>query len=130
MSRTKRDISHINQFEHDQATNSKRVNIIDTEIAIELDHKDGDSVYSIPKQASSSTFGEELDASELREVAVYLSSGHVRLEVSPDGEAWFDAGSITASTDGAILEKSITASKVRIVSDDEASSTAYLVGRS
>jgi hypothetical protein len=95
MKRTKRDPNQIQQMEHDESSNAKRVRLIDTEISMELDHQDGDSVTSHPAKLvvsvmnlTSEDNGDEIvppiDCSSIREIEVHVEgSGSVEVMVSP-----------------------------------------------
>lgn len=104
MDRTKRDTNQIHQFEHDEASNAKRVKMVGTEMSIELDHADGDSVTAHPAKLSASVLGVELsdndtviipplDCSSIRCIEVHVvGTGDVKVQKSPvdSGDVWID----------------------------------------
>jgi len=136
MDRSKRDNSQIAQFEHDEASNAKRVKIADTEISMELDHLDGDSVTSHPAKLTASVLGVSivdngteiippLDCSSMRLLAVRIDgSGTITVQVSlsDSGDHWVD---FSGETPGSV----IVARRVRVKSID-CVGDVHLVGRS
>lgn len=137
MGRSKRDVVHIQQYEHDELSNSKRVKITDTELSIELNHADGDSVTSHPAKLTASAIdvdasnnGQEvipaLECSSMRKISVIVNgTGSVKIMVSP-----VDSGSFFVElleTIGGVMD--ICARRVKIVSVDLVGDV-HLVGRS
>jgi hypothetical protein len=134
MDRTKRDINQITQFEHDEKSNAKRVRMVGTEISIELDHKDGDSVTSHPAKLCASALGVDksddgkdiippLDCSSIRVLRVDLiGSGEIKVMVSPvdDGDVW---------RENTQQDTELIARRVKVVSIS-AEGDVHLVGRS
>lgn len=133
MERTKRDQNQIVQFEHDEASNAKRVKMVGTEMSIELDHTDGDSVTAHPAKLSASSIGVEaadagqeiippLDCSSIRHLRVDVEgAGNVRVEVSSadQGDHWREVSS---------EEKDLCARRVRVICVD-AVGNVHLVGK-
>lgn len=134
MDRTKRDTNQIQQFEHDEASNAKRVKMVGTEMSIELDHADGDSVTSHPAKLSASALGVDasdndkeiippLDCSSLRQISVRVDgSGSVQVMVSPtdSGDFFYELG---------MGEHEICARRIKVISVD-AIGDVHLCGRS
>lgn len=112
---TKLDPQYIARCEHDEASESKRVKIVDTELSIELDADDGDSVQTQGRLIDYNlTSGEVADISICREIKVY-SSGEFTVEYSPktEGEdSWISMGQSTNET--AIIP--ILAKRVKVTS--------------
>jgi len=135
MERTKRDINQIQQFEHDEKSNAKRVKMVGTEISIELDHKDGDSVTSHPAKLSASILGIEssdsdkqilpvLDCSSIRTLKIHLDGEgafQVLLSPSDEGDYFYEASSEDLLN---LCAKRIKIFSKGVVGD------IYLVGRS
>ena len=135
MSRSKRDPKHIEQYEHDEASDSKKVKIVATEMNIELDHTDGDSVTSHPAKLSASVTGVDisdngteiippLDCSSIRKVSIsVVGSGSVIVFVSPvdDGDVWKE---VVQSDIIEICSRRIKIKSIDIIGD------VHLVGRS
>lgn len=133
MARVKKDPTHITQIEHDEASGAKRVRLVDTEIAMELDHTDGDSVTSHPAKLvisvtglSAEDNGDEIvpaiDCSSIREIEVHIEgSGSVSVLVSP-----VDQGSYFIPHTGS---GKVVARRIKIVSVDAVGSV-HVVGRS
>ena len=130
MSRSKLDPNQISQCEHDDDTGAKKVKIIGTEMSIELDAEDGDSVLSLPQQISSNVFDEEIDAKRLRAASLQLISGNASIEVSLDGVNYSKIITINTASDLKISTCNIAAKKIKITSTDPANSEAIMVGRS
>lgn len=137
MSISRRDAAQIAKFEHDEASNSKRVKITDTQINVELDHTDGDSITSHPAKLIASALGvvspaddgseiiPALDCSSLREVRVDINgAGTVDIQVSPE-----DSGSYFYSIGGAGSIIPICARRIKVISTN-ANGDVHLVGRS
>lgn len=134
MERTKRDINQIQQFEHDEKANAKRVRLVGTEISIELDHTDGDSVTSHPAKLSASAIGVDasdndkeiippLDCSSMRVMRIdVIGEGSIKVEFSPvdEGDVW---------REGSQFEDNLVARRVRVLSVD-CVGDVHLVGRS
>ena len=132
----KLDMVHIFRRVFDAATNAFKVKLTGTEIAIELDHADGDSVTSHPAKLISSATGVEasdvnqevipaLDCSSLRKIDVRVEGeGAVDVLVSPvdSGSYFYKVG-----TSGETIE--ICARRVKVVSKG-AVGNVHLVGRS
>lgn len=122
--RTKRDQLLIHQFEHDEASNAKRVKITDTEMNMELNHADGDSVTSHPAKLSASAIGVDandastvvipaMDCSSLRSLSVVIDgTGDLEIEISMSDTA--DHWKLLGNQNGSPHE--ITARRVRIKS--------------
>ena len=149
MMRTKRDVSQIQKFEHDENSNAKRVKLIDTEMGIELSHLDGDSVTVHPEKLSVSSLGvkqedkeivPEIKCSSLKRIKLYVQtvSGlrdcDIALEVSPidSGDVWYNLCTVSGqSEESQVLD--ICARRLRIVKRAErgnAELNVHLVGQS
>ena len=86
--RHKYDANQCLKMAYDPESNSFRMMPSDeTSFAIELDHKDGDSVYSVPMHKYMKGQG-ELNVSDCRVVTVYGSS--IKLSPHPTDDVWFD----------------------------------------
>lgn len=135
MSRSKLDPTQISQLEHDEASKAKRVRMVNTEINMELNHADGDSVTSHPAKLAvsvtgvdSSDAGKEIippmDCSSLSAVAVHVQgAGSVVVEISP-----VDNGSFFVEASAEDL-KNLVARRIRVKSVN-AQGSVHLVGRS
>jgi len=131
----KKDPIRIARDEHDPVSKAKKVKIIDTEMSMELDHLDGDSVTSHPAKLSASVIGVEvadngtdiippLDCSSMRKVSVtVVGSGSVKILVSPVdvGDVWKE---VIVSDINEICARRIKIESVDVVGD------VHLVGRS
>jgi len=148
MSNVKRDLVQIHRAEHDPISNARRVKLIDTEISIELNHLDGDSVISHHDQLVVSSVGvipEDLEVipamscSSLKRVQLFIElvSGlkdcTLIIQISPvdNGDIWFDVSSLTgAEKFSDIID--ICARRIR-VNQSQANSTyelnVHLVGQ-
>lgn len=135
MKRSKLDPVQITQIEHDEDSKAKRVRIVQTEMAIELDHRDGDSVTSHPAKLAVSVRGvsEEdngtdlvpaMDCSSIRGAKLFLDgSGEVEIMVSP-----VDSGDYFVEVLASQLVN-LVARRIKIVSVDFVGDV-HLVGRS
>lgn len=135
MTKTKRDANQISKYEHDEASNAKRVKITDTEFNMELNHADGDSVTAHPAKLSISVEGvgiadsgniivPPMDCSSLRKLrAVIDGTGDIEIEVSMSDthNHWV--------TLGGAGEHEICARRFRVKSVD-AQGDVHLAGRS
>lgn len=135
MSDVKKDPIRIARDEHDPVKKCKKVSIVETEMSIELDHKDGDSVTSHPAKlvvkaegVDASDNGQEIippmDCSSLRRLSIRVNgSGTVKVMLSPEdsGDFFYEAGL------GEEIE--ICARRVKVISED-AEGDVHLVGRS
>lgn len=132
---TKRDVNQIIKLEHDEANNAKRVKMVDTEISIELDHTDGDSVTCHPAKLTASVLGVDtddngqeiipaLDCSSIRKLNIKIDgSGTVRVLLSPA-----DTGNYFYEASQADLDN-LCARRVKVESVN-AVGDVHLVGRS
>lgn len=93
--------------------------------AVELDHKDGDSIYAVPMHMSCSEFDKEMDASSLRVIRLHVESGQATIMASPhpEDDVWYSL----LSGDGTM---EVIACRIKLVSMDPENSKAYMVGRS
>ena len=135
MSRTKRDINQIQQFEHDEDSNAKRVKMVGTELSIELDHEDGDSVTSHPAKLVASVTGvtseddeteiiPPLDCSSMRVIHLYpVGTGFLEVYLSP-----VDSGDVFYKVDLEDL-KNVCARRIKVKSLGF-EGDVHLVGRS
>lgn len=94
--RTRRDINQIAEFEHDEDTNSKKVKIVSTELAIELRADSGDSVQCQSRcESITLSAGEEFDISKYSRAKMYIQvksgseKSYVALEISPESSGNF-----------------------------------------
>lgn len=88
MDGTKLDPNQVIRREHDEASVSKRVKIVDTELAIAVAAEDGDSVQSVPRVLSQGlTANQELDISLYKELIVEAPGGSTG-EYTIDGVNW------------------------------------------
>jgi len=133
----KMDVTHIWRRVFDALSDALKVKVVDTALAIELDHADGDSVESHPAKLIASSLGvaspaddsteiiPPLDCSSLRELRVDIDgSGSVSILVSP-----VDSGSFFYSIGGAGSTLPVCARRVKVVSVN-ANGDVHLVGRS
>lgn len=87
---SRQDPGQIVKSEHDVDFEAKRTVIVGGEMAIELSHSDGDSVYSVPKHMHMKGKG-EWDVSEYREVWIY--GGFADVSPHPTDNVWIEASS-------------------------------------
>lgn len=145
--RTQRDNIQIQQFEHDEISNAKRVKIADTEIGIELDHSDGDSVTIHPSKLVVSSLGVDAsdseiipaqDCSSLKTLKIYivlksgLRNSNILTQISPvdSGDVWFTLDTNVNSNESSIM--SICARRVRVLQTNPQGSfelDVHLVGQ-
>lgn len=135
MSRSKLDATHIAQLTFDENSESVKVKLQDTEIAMELNHADGDSVTAHPAKLTVSVLGIESsdngtdivpaqDCSSLHQVRVDIEgSGSIEILASPN-----DSGSFFYSVGGAGVIHNICASRIKVKSVDVIGSI-HLVGK-
>lgn len=118
------DLRHMAQHEHDHVAGAKKVKIVSTDMSIELDAADGDSVISHRLHRSTAVKGQELDAKGLSDLMVYVTSGALDVYVSPvdSGDEWFTLKlGISVNT-----SYTINAARVRM----DGAGEGHLVGRS
>jgi hypothetical protein len=85
MKRSKLDPTQIMQYEFDERSRAKKVKIIDTEMGIELDADDGDSVLARAESFEvRPSMDEEFDVSKWRKFVVYTKDDSFVLEVGVD----------------------------------------------
>jgi hypothetical protein len=90
----------ISRREHDENTKSKKVNIVDTEMAVELDANDGDSVATkAMTQILSVETDEAFSIAGWSKLAFYSATTSANLQLSPEteGDEWYDAGTMSRS---------------------------------
>jgi len=136
MVRSKADPNHISQLTFDEESNSTRVKLVDTQINMELDANDGDSVTSHPVKLTASALGcssddngidiiPPLDCSSLKEVRVSINGGgYINVMVSPN-----DSGDFFYLVGGHDETLQICARRIKVKSVD-AIGDVHLVGRS
>jgi hypothetical protein len=142
MSRSRRDSAQINQFEHDEIVNAKRVTITDTELSIELSADDGDSVQVQGRILTSSPIDDTaIDVSAYKEIRVYTKTANagpktpLSIKVSPvaSGDVWIEIATVAPSeTLDAVVASNILpilARRVRIDGIDIAEATVNVVLR-
>ena len=142
--RSKLDPHQIMQCEHDEASMAKRVKITDTEMSMELNADDGDSVQSQPREFSNTVIlNEEFDISGYKNMKVYCKSmadgvkPDLKLEISPlaSGDAWMDMGTILVPSpaNGDLVASStqsdLIAKRARITCSGSPSVEIYVLGR-
>ena len=134
--RSKLDPSQIIKQVYDAVSGTLKTSISSTDISMELDHLDGDSITSHPAKLVASVTGilvgdngtviiPAVDVSSLKQIHVHVNGlGSVSIEVSPE-----DSGSVfyAVGVEGSIVD--ICARRVRIISTDVVGDV-YLVGRS
>jgi len=112
MNKSKLDPNQISQYEHDEETCSKKVKMVNTELAMELNADDGDSVQTQARVFEySPASGEAIDITACKEIKIY-GTGAMEAFVSPDtsGENWI---SVSAFSDtSAIL--SVLARRMKV----------------
>lgn len=118
----------------DHASNALKVKLASTEIAIELDHTDGDSVTSHPAKLTASCVGASLadvdaevipalDCSSIRRLSVKIDgTGTVKVLVSP-----CDSGNFFYEVPSEV--ENLCCRRVKVVSVD-LEGDVHLVGRS
>lgn len=141
---SKLDPNQITKIEHDDASGAKRVTMVNTEMSIELDADDGDSVQIQPRSYSNMvTLGQELDISAYKSLKMYaksLSGGphdDLKLHISPvaSGDVWVDTGiTLTPSINTGVSVASqavsdVVALRAKITSSGSPDVTIYLVGK-
>lgn len=96
---------------------------------IELDHKDGDSVVSVPTHIHSKELLVPINIEEVRKISVYCKEGSVKVEISPspDENYWIQIANLFAGE--SMENREVTACRVRMKRDG-VETEAYLVGRS
>jgi hypothetical protein len=134
--RSKFDPSQIAQMTFDELSKSNKVKLVDTEISMELDHKDGDSITSHPAKLLASAVGCDLedagsdvipalDCSSLREIRVDVEgSGSCVVLVSP-----IDQGDFFYEVGGPGQLHKICARRIKVLSQNVIGDV-HLVGRS
>ena len=122
----------IAQRVYDEVSKAIKVKLHATDISIELDHKDGDSVTSHPAKLVASVSGVSaedngkdiippIDCSSIRKIQVHVDgSGSVKVMVSP-----VDSGDYFVEQ----KENEVVARRIKVVSVDVVGSV-HLVGRS
>lgn len=144
----RKDITQIHRDEHDAVSGARKVRLIDTELALELDHLDGDSVTSHPDKLVVSSMGvspEDIEiipaisCSSLKKVQLYaeivsgLKDCKLVIQVSPvdSGDVWFDISSLTGNTKcGSIVD--ICARRLRVLQTESNATSeinVHLVGQ-
>lgn len=96
--------THIAQHEHDEDSNAKRVTMVNTDIAIELDAGDGDSVeMRAMEMRATPALNEEVNISKMARASVWVEggTGSYSIEVGV-GAAWMTVGSVS-SGEGAVV---------------------------
>ena len=133
--RTKKDPTQIAQFEHDEASNAKRVKMIDTEISMELDHNDGDSVTAHPVNLIVSAIGVNNSDNEvvppqnvasIKAIKAYVKitsgtpQGTLKLEVSPtdSGDTFYSLAEINAAN-GMSTPLELMARRLRVMKGED-----------
>jgi len=150
MSTNKLDYTQVIKNVYDASTRSLKTILQNTEVSIELDHTDGDSVTAHPSKLVVAITGvteadndtvivPALDVSSLRDIQVYVTrntgaAGDVQVEISPEdsGSVFFLADTISAAT-GVDTINPICARRLQVkVTGLGASSDVdiYIVGRS
>lgn len=136
--RSRLDPTQITQREHDEAAKAKRVKITDTEINMELNHADGDSVTSHPAKLSVSVEGvtaqddgtviiPAMDCSSLRHICGNVEgSGTIDVEVSHSDthDSW-----VTIATNVNEVDVPVCARRVRVRSNNVLGDV-HIAGRS
>lgn len=128
ISRTKRDPGQIEQYEHDELANSKRVKLVDTEMSMELSADDGDSVQIQGRlDELSPVDSSPIDISMAKEIKVYvksLSAGQkpsLSVKISPkdSGNDFIEIATITPSelSSGMVMSASLTVLAKRVKID-------------
>ena len=133
--RSKLDPVQIHQLTFDEESNAVKVKLLGTNIELELNAQDGDSVTAHPAKLTASAMGCELsdsdkdiipalDCSSLKEIRVDINGlGSVSIAVSP-----VDKGDFFYSIGGAGKVYSICARRVKVISIN-AVGDVHLVGR-
>lgn len=109
---TRLDFIQIIRKVYDSVTDSLKVSIQNLEMAIELSHTDGDSVYSYSAQtAATATSGVAIAASSYKKIAVYsVTPVSLVLSASADGTTFIDIDTSNA----AYILKDIAATHVKL----------------
>lgn len=136
MVRTKRDANQITRYEHDEKSNAKRVIFANTEISIELDHADGDSVTAHPAKLSVTAEGVDaeddgkiiipaIDCSSIKTINIAVNgSGTLAIEISLSDthDHWITLGNSTGQYD--LCARRIRVKSTNVLGD------VHLAGRS
>lgn len=144
---TKRDIPQIAKFEHVEASNAKRVIIVDTNMSLKLDHKE-DSITTHSNKLVVSSIGitvedssiiPEMDCSSLKRVKLFVDvkkgslNATITLEISPIdfGDVWFPCSEIYCDNTESLIAD-ICARRLRVTKDSDNGSAEFdlhLVGQ-
>lgn len=137
MVRSKLDPTHIAQLTYDENSEAMKVKMTDSEMSIELDANDGDSVRTEPTKLTASAIDctvadngtdviPALDCQNMREVHVSVDgSGEAQIYVSPNdsGNFFYYIGNNLGGV------HQICARRIKVVSVDVVGNV-HLVGRS
>ena len=132
--KNKKDPIHITRDEHNPVSKAKRVEIVATEMNIELNHNDGDSVTSHPAKLTASALGVDsnddgsviipaLDCSSIRSLDVSINgTGAIEVMISPvdSGDFFYP----TTNSNPNLVARRIMIKSVDVIGD------VHIVGRS
>lgn len=120
---------HVLDRSFDRSTDSLKTTLINTEITMELDANDGDSVTAYkPKSNQQVTSGDIIDCEGMSRLAVYVigTTAELKLEASPDGVAFITIAS--APAEDSVLIKDICAKSIKITADGATAIHAVMQG--
>jgi len=120
--KSKRDPNHIIQHEHDELSGAKKVKLIDTEMSIELDADDGDSVRCQSRCESIVMVpGQEIDISKYSRAKMYVLvqsasvKSQITLEISPEPTGTFFRPTSMYLTPTSIVGDSMESSEMSVM---------------
>lgn len=120
----------IRQSYDEEAKALKTIPSEEMAFSIELDHKDGDSVISVPHHIHSKELMKPINIEEIRKVSVYCKTGNVKVEISPspDEDYWYQIANLFEGEE--MENREVTACRIRLKREGGMETEAYLVGRS
>lgn len=123
---SKLDQRQIVQREHDENHNAKRVKMVETELSMELNAADGDSVLVFKHQVETQELDSPINCSGLSVATLYVKSGSAHIEVSPkeSGDEFYPINNVAS-----MAQHEINAKRVKIIADSPGTE-AHLIVRS
>lgn len=123
---TRLDPAQIAKYKFDETIDADRVTMVNTEIAIELDANDGDSVEIRAMEVRATpALGADVDVSKMRRVAVWVEGGAGSYTVTAKvGTATLTLGTVATGT-GGVFE--VLADTVNVTGT--AGATVTVIGR-
>ena len=139
------DPNQIVRYSYDDEKNASRVTVVETEMAIELDADDGDSVQTQSRLFEAElTIANPIGIDSVNTLKLYCqtlddgANGYVRLYVSPEtsGNMWYYTGteinpsSVTGETVASDRVSDVIARRMKVESDvDPAKIKIIMLGR-